>query len=112
MVRVISQRNARQFVSRVIALPSARVLGAMRPEPLVSAITVTTANAKRGSEGWGRCPRARYELPSAQLHPLRSLQQVPREGSHSACSPNLADGQGFRRNLKPEPNGEKSWETA
>ena len=34
------------------------------------------------------------------------MQTVPREAAHSACPPLFATRQGFRRDLKPEPNGE------
>jgi hypothetical protein len=52
-------------------------------------------------------PSARFGVPSAQLRSPalrpRSLQPVPREGTRSACTPGLADGQRFTRNCARGP---------
>lgn len=49
-------------------------------------------------------PLARFGVAFAQLHPLRFLQQVPRKATRAARHPILAEGQGFRRTLNPNPS--------
>ena len=57
--------------------------------------------------GLGRCPQRASEcLPPSFGPPARwpgFLQPVPREGTRSACTPGLADGQGFTRNCARGP---------
>ena len=48
-------------------------------------------------------PSARFGVPSARLRSLCSLQPVPREGTRSACTPGLADGQGSTRDCARGP---------
>jgi len=52
--------------------------------------------AATAAAGLGRRPRrASDRLPPSFGRPLASLQPGPREAGASACTPGLADGQGF-----------------